>query len=342
MASSLFFKERHYQGMQKEQMEELRMIIDAGKSNRKGDLEQNPVKIEEYRRLLDDKDGFVDGKKVTYALHRGLSKATEQARSYVECFIVIRGTAVILIDGKKVVLEKQEMVFINRHSALEIQTSGEEDYILRIAILPEFLDNFRSLAGEEDIPTEFLLSELLDEDKKGEYLQLRSADSMQIRVLLDNMMRAVQSDDQDPSRFNHTVTAMILFYLLDNLPHALTRQPSRYENLIAMTVLQYIEENYRTGTLTELCLMLHLPMHALSRMIKKTLGYNFKEILQQKCLVKAVMLLCDTDLPINEIVQAVGYENNSYFHKVFRDKYGTTPRVFRGRYSKNRVIRLQV
>ena len=61
--------------------------------------------------------------------------------------------------------------------------------------------------------------------------------------------------------------------------------------MISMTTLDYIEQKYRTATLTELCDMLHLPMHVLSKMIKKTTGFNFKELLQRKRLSKAVELM---------------------------------------------------
>lgn len=327
--------------MEKERLEELREILEAKKKTLKGGAEKAALKKEEYRDLFETKSMFANGRQVSYGLYRDFSEISGNGHEYAECLIMISGRAVNLIEGKKVALEKWEILFINRFSSHEILPAGEDDFILRIAILPEYLERFQSLAGMDDIPTKFMISLLLDEEYKGEYLHFKAADSMQVRVLLDNMLDSLEKDAQDPSRFNHTVTALIMFYFLDNLPHAMMRQPSRYDNLIAMTTLWYIEDNYKTGTLTELCMILHLPMHALSRLIKKTLGYNFKELLQQKRLVKAVMLLCDTDLPINDIVQEVGYENNSYFHKVFRDKYGTTPRVYRGRYSKNRLIRLQ-
>ena len=50
------------------------------------------------------------------------------------------------------------------------------------------------------------------------------------------------------------------------------------ENMISMTTLDYIEQQYRTATLTELCAKLNLPMHVLSKMIKKNTGFNFKEL----------------------------------------------------------------
>ena len=116
--------------------------------------------------------------------------------------------------------------------------------------------------------------------------------------------------------------------------------PNQYENMISMTTLDYIEQKYRTATLTELCTRLHLPMHVLSKMIKKTTGFNFKELLQRKRLNKAVELMCETDLPISDIIAAVGYENNSYFHRVFKEHYHMTPRAFRVKNSEKEQVRL--
>lgn len=89
--------------------------------------------------------------------------------------------------------------------------------------------------------------------------------------------------------------------------------------MIAMTTLDYIEQQYRTATLTELCEKLHLPMHVLSKMIRKNTGFNFKELLQRKRLNKAAELMCETDLPVSDVIAAVGYENGSYFHRVLKN-----------------------
>ena len=142
------------------------------------------------------------------------------------------------------------------------------------------------------------------------------------------------------NKINQTTMGLIFLYLMDSVQYVEMRLPNQYENMISMTTLDYIEQKYRTATLTELCDMLHLPMHVLSKMIKKTTGFNFKELLQRKRLSKAVELMCDTDLPISDIIAAVGYENNSYFHRVFKVRYGVTPRAFRVANKKNDKVRL--
>ena len=32
-----------------------------------------------------------------------------------------------------------------------------------------------------------------------------------------------------------------------------------------------------------------------------------------------------SDMPVTRIAEAIGYENNSFFHKRFREQYGVTP-----------------
>ena len=118
------------------------------------------------------------------------------------------------------------------------------------------------------------------------------------------------------------------------------RRQDRYEDVLVMTVLEYIEQNYRTAALSELCDRLRLPIHTLSRMIKRGTGANFTELLQRKRLSKAVQLLCDTSLSVNDIIAAVGYENNSYFHRVFRERYQLTPKEFRKKNSAGGQVRL--
>ena len=54
----------------------------------------------------------------------------------------------------------------------------------------------------------------------------------------------------------------------------------------------------------------------------------------------AVLLLLDTDLAIEEIALDVGYENQSYFFRQFRKRYGMTPRRYRVEHKKDIQVRL--
>lgn len=88
----------------------------------------------------------------------------------------------------------------------------------------------------------------------------------------------------------------------------------------------YIEEHYRNGSLSELAELLKYDVCWLSREIKKYTGKTYKELLQEKRMNQARYLLAHTKLSVNQIIALVGYENNSYFYRKFREKYGETPK----------------
>jgi YesN/AraC family two-component response regulator len=56
---------------------------------------------------------------------------------------------------------------------------------------------------------------------------------------------------------------------------------------------------------------------------------TFKELLQEKRLNKAKKLLDETDISVVEIIYLVGYENLTYFYKIFKEKYGHTPKDYK-------------
>ena len=105
----------------------------------------------------------------------------------------------------------------------------------------------------------------------------------------------------------------------------------RSEEAAIVKILRYIEENYRSASLTEIADSLHYDLYWLSREIKHRTGKTFKELLQEKRLAQAAYYLTHTNLHVDEIGEAVGYSNLSYFHRIFQQQYGTTPKKYRNR-----------
>ncbi len=67
----------------------------------------------------------------------------------------------------------------------------------------------------------------------------------------------------------------------------------------------------------------------LSRIFKDETGTNFSTFLADKKLEKATELLCSTKFSMSEIAEQIGYSNETYFTKLFKAKYGTTPGQYR-------------
>ena len=102
-----------------------------------------------------------------------------------------------------------------------------------------------------------------------------------------------------------------------------------YKETVVQAVLGYINSDCKNASLTRIAEETHQSMTTLSKLIKEKTGYNFQELLQRKRFQMAEHLLMDTDLTIEEIALDVGYENQSYFFKQFKNRYGVTPRRYR-------------
>ena len=109
--------------------------------------------------------------------------------------------------------------------------------------------------------------------------------------------------------------------------HAST--PKQYEQNQVLIILKNIEENYKNISLTDISKDMNQSVYNLSRLIKETTGSTFKELLQRKRLNQASYLLTSTKLTVDEIIYSIGYENSSYFYKIFKKRYGVTPKVYR-------------
>ena len=94
-------------------------------------------------------------------------------------------------------------------------------------------------------------------------------------------------------------------------------------------VLQYVEENYISGSLGCIAEQLHYDVAWLSREIKRRTGKTYTELLQERRLRQAAWLLEHTGQRVSDIALSVGYENVSYFHRIFRETYGMSPRNYR-------------
>ena len=92
---------------------------------------------------------------------------------------------------------------------------------------------------------------------------------------------------------------------------------------------EYVAGNMQNASLPGLSALLGYSTVYTGTLITRFLGKSFTEYLQEKRLTEAERLLRDDSLSVGEIITAVGYENESYFRKLFKEKYGKNPKAYR-------------
>ena len=95
-------------------------------------------------------------------------------------------------------------------------------------------------------------------------------------------------------------------------------------------ILNYINEHFAEdisiNTLATLC---DYSEYHFMRFFKKHIGLTCIQYINNLRLEKASILLTSSNMPITDISLDVGFDNLSYFNKLFKRKYKLTPKEFR-------------
>ena len=94
-------------------------------------------------------------------------------------------------------------------------------------------------------------------------------------------------------------------------------------------ILYFIEEHYRTVTLDEVCERFNYSRGHVQRILKKNTGETFTEFVTNIKIKRACELLKNHALPIRDIAEAAGFNDESNFYRSFRKKTGLSPASYR-------------
>jgi AraC family transcriptional activator of pobA len=74
---------------------------------------------------------------------------------------------------------------------------------------------------------------------------------------------------------------------------------------------------------------LAVPAAALSRTLSAVTGSTTKQLVTERALLEAARLLRFTDLTVGEVAFRAGYEDQLYFSRAFKRRYGVAPSAYR-------------
>lgn len=249
--------------------------------------------------------------------------------NFVEFIYMCQGSTTHFIDGQKILLKEGDLLFMNQHASQEILPAGREDIAVNFMILPEFFDTaFRMMGNEDNALRDFIISCLTDSNQGGNYLYFQVAGILPVQNLIENLIWTMMTDG--PNRRSISQTTMgLLFLNLLNYTDTIHVSRESYDQDMMIRVLSYIENEYKNAALSDFSAGNGIDDYTLSRLIKKNTGRTFRDLLQEKRLGQAQYLLSHTGLSVSDIAAAVGYDNTSFFHRLFRRAFGETPREWR-------------
>lgn len=249
--------------------------------------------------------------------------------NYVELQYVYQGSLTQVIDGKNITMKQGELMMLNQVISHEIKAAGEEDIIINFIINPEFFQYIFSLADIDNVIFNFIMSTIYSNASKGEYLYYKVSQQGSIAENMEKIIMELYEPSITSSISIKLLVGLLLVQLVKHADDIEVYSVDNYEKKLSLDILKYIDEYSQEGSLAAISERLNQPDYKICRIVKKYTGVTFKQLVQETRLNKAVDMLTRTKLSITEIMQSVGYENITYFYKIFKEKYTMTPHEYR-------------
>lgn len=270
---------------------------------------------------------LASGKLITLRPHTRFIHFPEHTHDYVEVVYMCTGKTVHIVNGKHIRLEQGDLLFLSQSCTHEVCNAGMNDVAVNFIVLPEFFYTTLSTIGEEETPLRrFLLDCLTGRNSEPGYLHFDVSGVPQVQNLVENLLWTLLWETPLKRKMSQ-MTMSLLFLQLTGLTDTILNRDEA--DGAVLQVLRYVESDYVSGSLTELAELLHYDLSWLSREIKRKTGKTFTRLVQEKRLAQAAFLLKNTAWNVAEISVAVGYENVSYFHRIFYETYGKSPKHYR-------------
>lgn len=315
--------------MNSELLEKLKVITDEELEILNGRREiDDRIYMKPSTNIVDKRKLLKNGDLIKIRPHTRFIHFPAHSHNYIEIVYMCQGSTHHIINGDDVILQKGDLLFLNLKAVHEIYPAKADDIAVNFIVLPEFFDvAIKMMDEKENALRNYIIGCLTGSRDDVAYLHFKVADLLPIQNLIENLIWSIMNNQHVANNINQVTMGLLLLHLMNYTDKIKTEK--NYEQDFTLKILKFIEENYREGELNDLAFKLNCNVVWLSRMIKKLTGRTFTELIQIKRLNQAAYLLDSTKISVADIGFMVGYDNISYFHRLFKKYYGMTPKQFR-------------
>ncbi|OCT15203.1 hypothetical protein A8709_13955 [Paenibacillus pectinilyticus] len=133
-------------------------------------------------------------------------------------------------------------------------------------------------------------------------------------------MAAFESIDDLKSKFYEDIMK-----IADQKPLVETRHDALVES-----IKRYVQDHFTEDlSLKGIAVEFKLSQGYLGTIFKESVGWSVMDFIHNVRLDKSAELLLATELSITEIMERTGFNNESSFYKLFKRRFGTTPKAYR-------------
>jgi len=260
------------------------------------------------------------------------SRFYQEPMAYAD-FIAIRycysGSTHISALDHEFDLHANDLCLLSNGFALSQYLKHEDDLVFTLMFERDYLlkNVLEDVSGGE-VLARFILNYICGDQNPQNYIIFHGKDNDRIRHVIEDMLCEYIDPSVYGEKLIETYVKLLLFEML-GCDYDYEKNPESRLSYQLATILARIDAEYRTLTLNDLARDMGYNNAYLSRMIKDGTGSNFKDLILNKRMEHAALLLKNSGLSIHEIMLRCGLVNETYFYNKFRERYGCSPKGYR-------------
>lgn len=284
---------------------------------------------------MDDGEYFSeeDGRNIFLTRHNRYTPGFIHKHKFFEIVYVYQGECTQNIGTSLLRLQKGDFIFIAPEIYHNVEVFDDETILLNILLRKaSFYQMFASLMKQNDMVGEFF-TEGLYNSKRINYLVFHT-DTAETAEIPGYILRLYQEQLFHDDCSDQIMIGMMTMLVGIITRHCLGSMESSLGNNISPTsehflVLNYIQRNLGTVTLSSLADHFGFSISYCSRLVKTSTGLGFNEWKNMLRMRKAERMLQDTDKTVAVISEELGYMNPETFIRSFKKFAGLTPTKYR-------------
>lgn len=256
----------------------------------------------------------------------------EHVHSHIEINYVYSGKCPQHIDGKPVILQKNQVLLIDTDCPHSIEYLGKDDIMISILIQKSFLrEHMFSQLSKDSILSRFFINAINEQTDHDHYLLFHSENDRRIPLFFSELFCEFLDPSVNTNDIIFHLFYLIIAELINIYENDLTKDKETAGLMPVVSMIRYIQNNFRTCTQEKVAEFFHISPNYVSTLLKKYTGYTYIQLIQEQKLNFAATMLRTTTLSVTSVANESGYENISFFYKKFQEKYHCSPNEYRTR-----------
>ncbi|MGF2054721.1 helix-turn-helix domain-containing protein [Vagococcus fluvialis] len=263
---------------------------------------------------------------------------------YVELIIPLMGDCVVTTKNEIINVAQNDIMVMGNKTIHHVEKINNEGIVINLSLKDSAFSlndvNFIRLDSNRQNISAMLFS-LLSYEELGEnnYNLFKTESEPKISETIYDILEEYYYPDSQTNqiiRFQLLTLFSRLIRVASN--NSLPIMKTKHSSSNLLSLLLYIEKNYADISLDKMAKHFGFNPNYLSGYLKKQTGLTFIKLVHLQRVNSAAEYLTYTNAPIEQIAIKVGYENPSYFYKIFRKNLKVSPTEYREKYRTHKIL----